>query len=94
MNLRTVLTIICMAILTVFAVHTVTRADGKGFAGVYPFVTSSSLLGLFNQNDGKIYVYDNDFSKCLYEGQVQELGKPIVKVHSEKPTTIKPYEQQ
>ncbi|MDE2027531.1 MAG: hypothetical protein KGK03_07635 [Candidatus Omnitrophica bacterium] len=52
-------------------------APAKGFAGVIPFSTSSDRIGFFDQNTGKIYMYDNNINQCLFIGQIQTLGQPI-----------------
>ena len=93
MNKQIILTI-CLAVLAslwMLRPHQ-SIAVGKNFAGVVPFVTSSGLFGVFNQNNGKIYVYDNNLSQCLYEGQMEELGKPVTKIHSQKPSPVTTYD--
>jgi hypothetical protein len=51
--------------------------DKTSFAGVVPFMTNSNRLGLFNQNNGQIYMYDENLSQCVFIGQVSGLGQPI-----------------
>jgi hypothetical protein len=52
-------------------------AQTKSFSGVIPFITTTGSFGLFNENDGKIYIYDNNLSTCVFKGQLDELGKPV-----------------
>jgi len=58
-------------------VATTSKATGKSFAGVVPFATSGDRFGFFDQNDGKIYLYDSNISQCVFRGQLEDLGKPI-----------------
>lgn len=53
------------------------KAENKSYAGIIPFVSPSERLGFFNQNNGRIYMYDNNFSQCVFVGQVEDLGQPI-----------------
>jgi len=53
------------------------KAQNKSFTGVVPFMTSSDRLGFLDQSNGRIYVYDNTFSQCVFVGQLQSLGQPI-----------------
>ena len=80
---------VCLTILAaawIIRPHT-TLAQSKSFAGVYPFVTASGLFGLFNQSDGKIYIYNNNLSECIYKGQAGDLGEPIAKIGGKEETT-------
>jgi hypothetical protein len=51
----------------------------KSFAGVIPFMTSNDRLGFFDQSSGMVYLYDDNISKCLFQGQISTLGSPIQK---------------
>ena len=53
------------------------KAQNKGYAGVVPFVTSNDRVGFLDQNNGKVYIYDNNISQCVFVGQMQGLGQPI-----------------
>ncbi len=67
------------------------KADaGKGFSGVMPFISGSDRLGFFNQNNGRIYIYDAHFSQCLYIGQISELGAPIQSISAYTSTSGTP----
>jgi len=62
------------------------------FDGVVPFVTPGGLVGFFNQNDGKIYLYDTKLENCALVSQLNELGKPIAVLHkAEKPLGMAGY---
>ena len=54
-------------------------AQTANFGGVVPFSTPAGRLGLFNQNNGKIYIYDANLQNCVYIGQVEQLGQPIAR---------------
>lgn len=50
----------------------------KKFLTVYPFSMQGvePLIGFFDQQDGKIYIYKPDLSQSLFEYQLDEVGKP------------------
>ena len=52
----------------------------KTFSHMVPFTTRTGLMGFFNQNSGKIYLYDEDFNKCLFIYQLKEYGEDLVKL--------------
>lgn len=52
-------------------------AESGNFAGVMPFTTGSGFTGLFDQNSGKIYIYDDALNNCISVYQVEKLGQPI-----------------
>ena len=54
-----------------------TSAAGHSFAQVIPFSTASGAMAFFDQSNGKIYLYDQDFKKCILKLQVDQLGEPI-----------------
>ena len=53
------------------------HASNKNFIGVIPFITSNNRVGFFDQNNGRIYMYDDNISQCLFSGQLSELGQEI-----------------
>lgn len=53
------------------------KVQGASFVGVLPFVTTSNRVGFFDQNSGKVYIYDENLGQCLFIGQISGLGKPI-----------------
>ena len=53
------------------------KTQTKSFLDVVPFVTNNDRVGFFDQKTGRIYIYDNNVSQCLYIGQIQDLGQPI-----------------
>ncbi len=50
------------------------EAQSRGFGGVVPFVTPSGWVGLFNQNDGMMYFYDDRLQNCIKTVKVNTLG--------------------
>ncbi len=83
MNQRTIIIVTLGILLTILALRPVkTMAEGPSFAGVIPFATSAGSIGFFNQTNGKVYVYDGDLATCIFEGQFQELGKAVTKIHA------------
>jgi len=53
------------------------KAENKSFAGIIPFITTNDRVGFFDQTNGRVYMYDNNISQCLFIGQVTGLGQPI-----------------
>lgn len=53
------------------------KAEEKSYKGIIPFATHNDRIGFLDQNNGKVYVYDNDIAKCVFVGQIQNLGDPI-----------------
>ena len=53
------------------------KAQNKSFAGVIPFTTAGNRIGFLDQSNGKIYMYDDNMSQCVFVGQIQTLGQPI-----------------
>ena len=50
------------------------------FPGVTAFTTSSGRFGLFESGTGKIFLYDDNLSSCVFIGQLKTLGEPIEKI--------------
>ena len=79
MNKTTTLLLIIIACLSFLLGSTLqSKAQNKNFAGVIPFMTGGDRLGFFDQSNGKIYLYDNNFTQCLFSGQIQALGEAIL----------------
>ncbi len=74
----TCLSIVILALCFVLGATMQGKAQTKGFAGVLPFITGNNRMGFFDQNNGKVYLYDDNFSLCTFVGQIQELGQPIL----------------
>ena len=53
------------------------KAQGRGFSGVVPFVTASDHVGFFDQTNGRVFIYDSNLANCTFVGQLDNLGKPI-----------------
>jgi len=78
MNKITVFLVIIITALSFSLVATMQcKAQNKSYAGVVPFMTSSDRLGFLDQTNGRVYMYDNNFSQCVFVGQIQALGQPI-----------------
>ena len=60
-------------------------AAGHSFAQVVPFYTGNGALAFFDQSDGKVYIYDQSFKKCILKLQVSQLGEPIELIESSVP---------
>ena len=60
-------------------------AAGHSFTQVVPFSTAIGALGFFDQSDGKVYLYDQSFKKCIFKLQVSQLGEPIELIESSVP---------
>ena len=78
--------IVLMLLLGSFAFFQLrhSAALANKFDGVIPFSTASGLIGFFNQNDGKIYIYDGNLQNCIFVSQMLELGRPIIKIIEKK----------
>jgi hypothetical protein len=85
MNKMTIFLLIIIVALS-FGLGTTmqSKAQDKSFTGVLPFATNSRV-GFFDQSTGKVYVYDSNFTNCLFVGQMDTLGQAI-KVDSTTPT--------
>jgi len=78
MNKTTAILLTVIATLSFIIGTTVqSKAQNKSFAGIVPFMSSSDRLGFFDQTSGKVYMYDNNFSECVFVGQIQSLGQAI-----------------
>ena len=78
MNKTTALLLIIITALSLsLALTKQSKAQDKSLAGVVTFVTNNDRLGFLDQNTGRIYIYDNNISQCLFVGQIQTLGAPI-----------------
>ena len=78
MNKITPFLLIVITALSLVLVSTAqSKASNKNFSNIVPFMSSSDRLGFFDQSNGHVYMYDSNFSQCIYQGQVTALGKPI-----------------
>ncbi len=53
------------------------KAQGKNYTGIVPFVTSNDRVGFLDQSNGRVYIYDSNIVNCLFVGQIESLGQPI-----------------
>ncbi len=78
MNKITVFLVIVITALSFILGATMqSKAENKSLAGIMPFSTTSNRIGFLNQIDGRIYVYDDNLSQCIFVGQITGLGNPI-----------------
>ena len=78
MNKITIFLVIVIAVLSFSLGATMeSKAQNRSFGGVIPFGTTSDRIGFFDQTNGRIYVYDDNISECLFTGQLTELGKDV-----------------
>ena len=85
MNKITIFLVIVITVLSFSLGATMqSKAQDKAFAGIIPFVTSNDRVGFLDQTTGKIYMYDNNISACLFVGQIQTLGQPIQTLNNVK----------
>jgi hypothetical protein len=78
--LMVVIMSLCFIIGTTMTSKAQIKIQGKSFNGVVPFITTTDRVGFFDQNTGKIYIYDSNVSQCLFTGQIQNLGDPILPI--------------
>ena len=69
------LVIVITALSFILGTTLQSKAQNKTLAGVMPFVTNNDRVGFLDQNTGRIYIYDNNISQCLFIGQIQSLGQ-------------------
>ena len=81
-KLTTLLTIVIIALSFTLGTTMQSKAQNKSFVGILPFVTSSDRIGFLDQSNGRIYIYDNNISQCVFTGQIQGLGQPIQVINS------------
>ena len=70
------LVVLGLTVLAVSLPHKL-MAQGKNFNNVVPFGTATGRVGFFDQNSGKIYIYDNNVHECVFTGHLTDLGSPI-----------------
>lgn len=76
-NLKFILlAVVILGVLYCLPLKQSAAAGGK-FEGVIPFTTVGGLMGFFNQNDGKVYLYDGNLKNCILVSQLEELGKSM-----------------
>ncbi|MFH0754527.1 MAG: hypothetical protein V2A70_08180 [Candidatus Omnitrophota bacterium] len=81
------LTFSCLIIAMAAAIYstfcaTQLAAQSGGFFNVIPIATNAGRIGFFDQNNGKLYIYDGDGKTCLFSGQLKELGNPLESISS------------
>ena len=71
---------VCMVIavmVLIFGPKTTSAQMGGHFDGVIPFSTSGGFLGFFDQKSGTVYLYDQNYTKCVRVSKIDQLGKPM-----------------
>ena len=76
-KLTTLLGVLIMALCFTLGLTIQGKAQSKSFVGILPFATSTDRIGFLDQSNGKVYIYDDNVSRCIFEGQIQQLGQPI-----------------
>lgn len=66
--------------LVVIVLKSNSIAAQKSFVGVVPFTTVGGLMGFFDQNNGKVYLYDGNLKNCVFVSQVEELGEQMQEI--------------
>jgi len=89
-KITTFLVIIIIALSFMLGTTSQSKAQQKSFIGILPFVTTSNRVGFFDQNTGRIYMYDDNISQCIYIGQMNQLGQPVNVVSAGPNTTSIP----
>lgn len=75
-----------LCLLTLALSYVVVFSTGKSqagmhsFPGVSTFATAAGRIGFFEQGTGKIFIYDDNLSQCVFIGQMTALGEPIEKI--------------
>lgn len=83
-------TVFLLIVITAFILGTTvqSKAQNRNYSGIVPFVTTNDRVGFLDQSNGRIYVYDSNIVKCLFVGQIQNLGEPINIISSNPPNTL------
>jgi len=53
------------------------KAQSKSYVGILQFMSPNGRVGFLDQSNGRIYIYDEFISQCVFIGQIQGLGQPI-----------------
>lgn len=85
-KITTYLVIIIIALSFILGTTMQSKASNKSFSGVIPFVTSNNRVGFFDQTTGRIYMYDDNITTCLFTGQLTALGQAITTISNNTPT--------
>jgi len=89
MNKMTAFLLIAITVVSLtFAATMQCKAQSKSYAGILPFVTSNDRIGFLDQTSGRVYIYDNNISQCLFVGQIQSLGQPIQVISSNPANSV------
>lgn len=78
--------VLCSALSCSFSFAAEPAVKPPDFSHITAFAAGQDRLGFFDQSSGKIYIYDSNGKTCLFQGQLKELGKPLVSVQRTTPT--------
>ena len=81
----TIFTSLIIAILASFAFqrYVLAQSETTSFPGLVPFGLAAGRFGFFDRTTGKIFIYNDNATDCIFIGKLKELGKPIEKEHSD-----------
>jgi hypothetical protein len=74
------LNVLVMAFAAFLFLQRPLSAQTSGFFRVFPLVTAAGQVGFFDQQDGKLYVYDAQLEDCIFIVQLDTLGEPLKKI--------------
>jgi hypothetical protein len=87
-KLTTLLVVVIMALSFTLGTTMPSKAQNKSFVGILPFMSDNGRVGFLDQNNGRVYLYDNNISQCLFVGQIQNLGQPIQVISANSANSI------
>lgn len=76
------LNVLVMAFAAFLFLQRPLSAQTSGFFRVFPLVTAAGQVGFFDQQDGKLYVYDAKLQDCILIVQLDTLGEPLKQIKS------------
>lgn len=87
MKNKILLTILCIltALNGILLFTQQSNAKTKSFYTVFPFVTQSGRIGFFDQEDGKIFIYDDNLEKLIAKAQLTSLGDDMEHIDKSSP---------
>ena len=58
-------------------------AQEANYYRTFPYGLGGGQVGFFDQQSGRVYVYDNDLKRCIYITRITELGQPMERLKSD-----------
>lgn len=77
LNILNIALMIVVLVLCALSYQQTLAEQTQNFYRVMPFTTSGGYLGFFNNQDGMIYLYDDNLKECVYISQLTALGEPM-----------------